>query len=1745
MGEISILHKIRIGFLIKAISLFLSINLLYSIVYPTVSLAVTGGPMAPEFASFEPVDATDMVDLSTGDFSYTLPIIEVPGPEGNYPIALSYHAGITPDQEASWVGLGWNINPGAITRYVNNIPDDIYNSGNLVSDVQNEGSTSNFSIGIGIGPVSAGVDFANDTYRGAGVGGSLGVGIGRVGLSVGLNPYGGGYASIGVTLGGGGASKGMGASLSVGVAWDESGKASAFASVGISAGAAGFSLSTSQAGTSYGISIAGVQVASGSLNNNVNSGAYTSFSAGGGMIPLWIPYTCFTLNIGWSSVRYYLDVQSWNNSFGSLYNNSIYDLSSQIDLNNVLADNVAIKDINSNELFECNPDKVMGGSVPAFDTYSVMAQGIGGTMKPVAVEAGSWARNSSVDVSPFKDFNNRATQGLGFRFDGDFSNKVSWEHLLNTTDVNSYKTLNSSLGDSNDGTYTYDNAPSSVLDKPKGMIASSKHVEWFTNEQIVASYTGRNDLNEEFNPNNANHKNYKNSSLYAKGFVPNLMSRVSVPNFPGYSMNLSKNIGGFMITNENGMTYHYTIPVYNFEEYQWIYQPTKAYKRTISKSTPYAYCWLLTGITGPDFVDRGVEGELDDQDFGYWVKFDYGLWTDHYQWRNPHSGSRKDINSEFRTFSSGKRQVYYLNSIRTRSHTALFIKSKRVDGKGLAKNGEYSDYYSRSSPDLNGEIVNNKVKCLAVSQLKLDKILLFTNKTLDEYVKSGSNFGKEWWQLKDGTNADLNLNVTYNSQNYRFHYPENVLDIYDISKYNATTTNYDDILSEKAIRNIKLNYDYTLCQGVDNSFKLTYSSYNSPSKNSNYYSESGSYLGSYGKLTLKSIDFFGYNSTNALPVKVLPKMEFEYKSPTETYLFGGVDIWGSYKSDFNTNTDIGNTQNWTTTASAVKADAWSLNKIKTSLGSEVSIDYESDTYTKIVHSPFRNWIIENIKLNGGVTQSNNLVKIKIKSQMLLNQINELKVNEEVKIHGIFFISERGNLTCTNHHDISGTVKSIDPNEDNTLIVESSGLLSLMKKINENTHQPELNKVFYGTGNLMAENDESIEKLGGGIRVKSINVKKDQQTNTTNYTYFNGTTAYLPMEVLLFICQNPNFAAGLWGNYFEAIKAYRNGILKKYKDIVACSYFLPNPGVIYEKVRVSDKVINSPNSGTGQGLQVEVNGQSYTDYEFQTYNPTMHPLASTDIERRDIVKTDYTNYVKGIKFKDFRNRVGLLTKVTHFKSDGTALMENTNTYLHDLGNAAFEAKLDANYRNMGKIDQVYLEKRFVISSGQDQLMVTKVESYPIIQTGSTTKDKRTNTQKTSKTLAYDFYTGKPTAYWTQDAFGNQFLQESTPAYKIYSAMGHKFNPSGGVYPKQMVGKTAESVSYYVTEAKSNPELVSDYTKVGVVAANSITYSKSIPVVPTSGLTSASQYNNFNIWRPLAQYNFIGDGSTTLLSNGTIEYADYSPYDFQPQSNNTKWEKVVENTKFNCYGAVIESKNLNNKYSCKLMDPKQQYLTANAVNAKYTEVGYSGVEFSDLDNSKENNVDFNDGGIYSNKRHTGGYSMVVLPTKKGFSYTIPTTGPKKWKASVWAYFQATETDAIKQNIKLELLDNTGSAVSNYSTALLNAPKAGGWYKLDLVVDLNTVSAGTYQIAVKNYNSGVSAYFDDFRVCPLGAQMVSNVYDVDRSLLIYTINDDNYFTRYQYDNKGNVERVYSELPGKETEVLNKIFKKNYGKQ
>lgn len=208
--------KWRQSRLFKGMAVCVLLNFLVEIVQPMAAYALTEGPSQPEVQSFEPIGTTQMVDLFSGDFNYNIPLFNLPGPNGGYPVNLAYHAAPTMDDEASWVGLGWNINVGSLVRSVRGLPDEFQST--LVSgsdDEANENSDyvlvktdvkQNWTLGLttGVAVETVGADLASladlaglglsasvyyNNYNGIGVtlGASYGLSAGETPLSLGLS----------------------------------------------------------------------------------------------------------------------------------------------------------------------------------------------------------------------------------------------------------------------------------------------------------------------------------------------------------------------------------------------------------------------------------------------------------------------------------------------------------------------------------------------------------------------------------------------------------------------------------------------------------------------------------------------------------------------------------------------------------------------------------------------------------------------------------------------------------------------------------------------------------------------------------------------------------------------------------------------------------------------------------------------------------------------------------------------------------------------------------------------------------------------------------------------------------------------------------------------------------------------------------------------------------------------------------------------------------------------------------------------------------------------------------------------------------------------------------------------------------------------------------------------------------------------------------------------------------------------
>ncbi|TNE81424.1 MAG: hypothetical protein EP332_04700 [Bacteroidetes bacterium] len=129
---------------LKRVSIAMLGIMVMEMVSPMAAFALTGGPSQPEVQSFEPVGTTEMVDLFSGDFVYNIPLLDIEG----FPINVAYHSGVGMDDEASWVGLGWNINPGVVNRNLRGLPDD-FNGDQITKETHLK---NDWTLGINFNP---------------------------------------------------------------------------------------------------------------------------------------------------------------------------------------------------------------------------------------------------------------------------------------------------------------------------------------------------------------------------------------------------------------------------------------------------------------------------------------------------------------------------------------------------------------------------------------------------------------------------------------------------------------------------------------------------------------------------------------------------------------------------------------------------------------------------------------------------------------------------------------------------------------------------------------------------------------------------------------------------------------------------------------------------------------------------------------------------------------------------------------------------------------------------------------------------------------------------------------------------------------------------------------------------------------------------------------------------------------------------------------------------------------------------------------------------------------------------------------------------------------------------------------------------------------------------------------------------------------------------------------------------------
>lgn len=1164
---------IRNRIFLKTLAILLIIEIVGNTVWPTVSYALTSGPTAPEATSFEPVDTTDLVNTLNGDFTYNMPLLEVPSPSGGYPLSLAYHAGIQPNEDASWTGLGWNLNPGAINRSVNGYADDFSNVLGRSRTFWEGGVSKSFNVQVSVGsaqmaPTTVGISVSEDTYQGVTQTAFLQIGSTSFTASQSRDDV-GSRSSYGATTGIG---LGNGYSLAASM---ESGKGGA-ANLGYPSDLEAisnmdFSLenvkSALQSKAFAAVGLKGASMSSGSAKKGAVRTRSRGFSLTIPLLPFGI-----SVSVGSSYRRYWIDEKETTNAYGALYS----------PLSTANFDNAAFDVYNMQaveNMVNRSAEERMHGAFINYDNYNVLAQGVVGAIRPYHYKAFLFQKNVKekegstryrMKTYPLGENAHRPT----FRFMGDFSNRYLYPDVSNDFLVDKSSTSPIAF-QFDDSELTGENGDDG-FDPEQNLLYGSRDVQWFSNAEVISGVA------------------------VARG--------LAMPVAPGFVRDDDEKIGAFIVTNPDGVRYHYALPVYTSEEGSYSGRKDHKGKHSFNKlSNPekYAYTWLLTAVVGPDYVDANHNGFADNGDFGYWVTFEYGKWTDRYNWRNPSEGFEKDVDRSFNNFSKGKKEVYYLNTARTQTHTAVFVKELRLDGKSVVPeiDGVIKTSGNHNVEDIDHGGFDPKTKTYRyggsdypytehpVSSLALTDIYLFQNEVLNSIlgVNDLSSSSTVYQQTHQARTQAPTLSITYHQGN-------NIVDVFDVATYG-------DDFGTKSLKHVKLNYSYLLAPKTANSFKSVVDVLNTQETADPTLS---------GKLTLESVQFFSKGNNSLMPatkfyydidkkftgsisgqgnsrfvaVPLFEQMDFKLgdvvliggscyayireideannklgveiidgslpsaglsnveirltKNPP--YLKDHYDLWGLFKADYSSAIQDETSSRMTTSTSRNSLDVWSMRRIKTPLGAEIEINFEPDKYDNALKS------LMNIPIKSMVEEGDNL-RITLYERV---EEYDLHAGDEVALSAVMRTKFRAEscwgssldsycFTCSSRMDhvyqwqYTSTLKSPDPTtpilsvDQNSFVV--AGVLGYSKLYKygikfQAMREPPFTVKDFGSvlepnhilvwpevpefaGGEVIFDNPVYAPYGGGIRVASITLKNGQDSKTTRYEYFNGVTTYEP------------------------------------------------------------------------------------------------------------------------------------------------------------------------------------------------------------------------------------------------------------------------------------------------------------------------------------------------------------------------------------------------------------------------------------------------------------------------------------------------------------------------------------------------------------------------------------------------------------------------------------------------------------
>ncbi|MGE3801222.1 MAG: hypothetical protein AB7H80_09395, partial [Candidatus Kapaibacterium sp.] len=869
--------------LLKTTARIVLVAFLFELLGPTATLlALTGGPTQPEFSSFEPVTTTNMVNPLTGQFTYNLPVVNIPGPNGGgYALSLSYHSGVSPEEEASWVGYGWTLNPGSITRAKRGLPDEYNGETVRYWNATPKNETVTASVGASYEIVSATGDQTNPPTTGnpdysASVGLRYNTHKG-FGFVAGVRSHMKGMATLGFSV----SDEGGGFSAEVNAMKLLNGIERA---TNPPANTKEYAASTWHKWASKGLDLYQKLYQHGGYQ-------YLQYSAAGYQhAPRVHPYSGSSTNVKISvlgplglipaGVTAEVDGHySWQENAPFVDKRTYGYMYSGLAGNNDIMDYYVEKDASFDKR-----DNFLGVPFSNADYFNVSGEGMGGGFRLYNKKPGHFhqnAVNNTTTAFSFGGANIHFGQNLGLGISlslgksryssepwrdesGDeFSGEKYWKFATpDEGDEPYFFRMNNDMGGyavytANDNAYAAD---ASFDDKPE---INPWHVNYLNTNftDVSASVDVRSGRSSHIAYNIVGEmKNAKRSGVYRPDLL--LLEDVDFSSYY-YLQNLPNDaVGEISITNPSGAKYTYGLPVIALEEKQYQYGLDKLSHSNPSSNgtvdcyvpmpenastlvgqesmTPYVSEYLLTSIANPNYVDRTHDGFSND-DFGGWVRFNYKPTTSHllnspsgfYQWRMPYKGltytpnKLSDRKDDVGGMASGKKSIFYLSSVETKSHVALFY-----------TNGSNS-HPKKSATSIRGSWFSREwLKFLGSTHTREDGYPAWENdREAANGNKTKGGVNSEAWKV-NGTGAGQAKNPMRR-----------------LEKIELWSKDKDGNLKEK-LQTTYFEYTYELCQGLPNAYNGA------------------------GKLTLKRV-YFEYNGVTT--ARISPYVfGYEYRAESNT-----------------------------------------------------------------------------------------------------------------------------------------------------------------------------------------------------------------------------------------------------------------------------------------------------------------------------------------------------------------------------------------------------------------------------------------------------------------------------------------------------------------------------------------------------------------------------------------------------------------------------------------------------------------------------------------------------------------------------------------------------------------------------------------------------------------------------------------------------------------------------------------------